>query len=540
MLRPVVEQAHCVWGSAFSDLCETTLRIAAAIKMIKSMSAVDGSGPVSAFGFATFTALDRFASQLQWTLRETLPRRWKKVVSAQDSLRRYAFFRYRESSVRVAVRRGELVDIAGEQEVLRALPEVPSATFEPPAFSAAALLLGLSREPSTALAEPDDEASAPLILNHDRGSDLRSEALNADLVESSVHGWCLVAQRQANEAAGPMRWHRTPLRGGFTREGVTFSYPPAVDILAEITRGGYNGSSKAPATVATPQPLVLNDFSLCIPPGATIGICGASGCGKSTLLKLLTRFYEPTGGRIFLDGRPLADYAPRSLRRLCGWVPQKPAIVAGLSVRANILLGLEAQFGMPPSWEAAAEELRRSRREALVKASGTAAEKARVSKAAAETLATTAQAVPGQDAAEAAARAAHIHDEITALARGYDTILEDGMLSGGQVQRLAIARALARQPALLLLDEFSAALDPPAERNVLASIDAARVGRTTIIIAHRMTTIENADFVVFLHGGRIAETGTYRELLARNGAFTQFVGEARATAVHVTDATTSS
>ena len=92
----------------------------------------------------------------------------------------------------------------------------------------------------------------------------------------------------------------------------------------------------------------------------------SAAAAESTLLKILTRFYEPSGGHITLDGRPLADYAPRSLRRACGWVPQNPSIVAGLTVRANILLGLEAQFGMPPSWDAAAEELRSVRREALI------------------------------------------------------------------------------------------------------------------------------------------------------------------------------
>lgn len=267
----------------------------------------------------------------------------------------------------------------------------------------------------------------------------------------------------------------------------------------------------------------MSGFDLRIPAGATVGICGASGCGKSTLLKLLTRFYEPTDGRITLDGCPLKDYAPRSLRRACGWVPQKPSVVAGLTVRANILLGLEVQFGLPPSWEAAAEELRRVRRETLIKGASTVGEGAQ--KPAKPIVAVSSGA--GQAAAEAAARAAHVHDEIVALAQGYDTVLEDGTLSGGQVQRLAIARALAREPALLLLDEFSAALDPPAEREVLASINEARSGRTVVIVAHRMTTIETADFVVFLEQGRVSEIGAYSELMARRGAFARFVGEVR-------------
>ena len=302
MVQPFAEKLSSVGGSAFSDVCSTVLRSAAAVKMVYSLRAsATASGPgVAPFGFATLTALDRFAHSLQYSLRGGLPRRWESLVKAQDSLRRYAFFRYRVSSVRVAVQRGELLldDMPDVPEVLPSLTPLPP----PPAVGS---LLGMSREPSTALAEPEDEAAAPTIHSATAGG---SPSFRASVLDGTLGGqnsWCLVAVQpidsappdrvaeSATSSPGPPRWFRTRLRGGYHLQGVAFSYPPQVDILAEMVqggklRGGRQGVSSASTSptassaegASKPPPLVLNGFDLRIPAGATVGVCGASGCGS--------------------------------------------------------------------------------------------------------------------------------------------------------------------------------------------------------------------------------------------------------------------
>jgi ATP-binding cassette subfamily B protein len=212
---------------------------------------------------------------------------------------------------------------------------------------------------------------------------------------------------------------------------------------------------------------VVRNVSLDIHPGQHVGIVGRSGSGKSTLAHLLLGLYRPTEGRIYFDGHDLAGLDVRSVRRQLGIVTQHP-YVFGSSIRHNIAL---TDPGLP--LEAVAE----------------------------------------------AARLSCIDADIQAMPLGYDTPLHDGggSLSGGQRQRIALARALVSRPAILLLDEATSDLDTVTEEMVYRNLAAVRA--TTIVIAHRLSTIRNADVIIVMDNGRIAETGTHHELLARRGAY---------------------
>jgi subfamily B ATP-binding cassette protein MsbA len=200
-----------------------------------------------------------------------------------------------------------------------------------------------------------------------------------------------------------------------------------------------------------------------------IALVGPSGAGKSTLVDLLPRFLDPTAGRITLDGVDLREFRLDAVRALTGIVSQD-TVLFNDTVRANVA------YGRPD--------------------------------------ATLAQLT-------AAARAANALAFIEALPQGWDTNLgERGTrLSGGQRQRLAIARALLSDPPILILDEATSALDAESERLVQEAIDRLLAGRTVFVIAHRLATIQHADRILVLEGGRLAEAGTHAELLARGGAY---------------------
>lgn len=218
--------------------------------------------------------------------------------------------------------------------------------------------------------------------------------------------------------------------------------------------------------------LALHDICLEIPAGQAVALVGASGGGKSTLANLVPRFYQPSSGRITLDGHDLADLTLASLRANIALVSQE-VMLFNDTVSANIAYG---QMREVPEAEIIA-----------------------------------------------AAQAAHAMDFIREMPQGLNTLVgERGVkLSGGQRQRIAIARAILKNAPILILDEATSALDSESERHVQAALETLMQGRTSLVIAHRLSTIENADRIVVLQQGEIAETGTHQELLAMNGVYAQ-------------------
>ncbi|CAF3274455.1 unnamed protein product [Rotaria sp. Silwood2] len=212
---------------------------------------------------------------------------------------------------------------------------------------------------------------------------------------------------------------------------------------------------------------VLRNLSLIARADQITALVGSSGCGKSTCMSLLLRYYEPSSGRISIDGRSLTDYNVRQLRQNIGVVSQEP-ILFGTSIYENIRLG---------------------------KINATGAE------------------------IEQAARQANAHNFIMQLPNKYETFVGEGgiQLSGGEKQRIALARALVKQPTFLLLDEATSALDNVSEKIVQEALDRACKGRTTIVIAHRLTTIKNAHQIYVLDNGTVLEQGTHETLMTKEG-----------------------
>ena len=223
----------------------------------------------------------------------------------------------------------------------------------------------------------------------------------------------------------------------------------------------------------SPDTPVLHEVSLRVARGRTVALVGASGSGKSTIADLIGRYYDIQGGSLLFDGVPVNEWPLADLRRRIGVVAQD-TLLFNDSVAANIA------FGRPDATRADIE---------------------------------------------AAARAAQAHDFISALPQGYDTNLGEGgsLLSGGQRQRISIARALLRNPELLILDEATSALDTENERQLQQTLDTVLHDRTALVIAHRLSTVRNADHIVVLDGGRIAEEGTHDQLMALGGRYSHLV-----------------
>ncbi|MGK6353661.1 ABCB family ABC transporter ATP-binding protein/permease [Sphingomonas sp. DT-207] len=216
---------------------------------------------------------------------------------------------------------------------------------------------------------------------------------------------------------------------------------------------------------------ILKGIDLDIPAGATVAVVGPSGAGKSTLARLIYRFYDVTGGRITIDGQDIREVTQASLRASIGIVPQD-------TVLFNDTIGYNIAYG----------------REGAT-----------------------------QDEIANAARGAAIAGFIQSLPEGFDTrVGERGLkLSGGEKQRVAIARTLVKNPPILILDEATSALDSRTEADIQATLEAIEQGRTTIVIAHRLSTVVHADRIVVLEAGRVAEQGTHAELLRKNGLYAE-------------------
>ncbi|MBY8825374.1 ABCB family ABC transporter ATP-binding protein/permease [Sphingomonas colocasiae] len=253
-----------------------------------------------------------------------------------------------------------------------------------------------------------------------------------------------------------------------------------IDTRAEVT-----DHSGAPPLVVTAGRLSFEDVSFAydaerpilkgvsfeIPAGGTLAVVGPSGAGKSTLARLIFRFYDVTGGRILIDGQDIAAVTQTSLRAAIGIVPQD-------TVLFNDTIGYNIGYGREDA---------------------------------------------GQAEIEAAARGAAIHGFIESLPDGYDAkVGERGLkLSGGEKQRVAIARTLLKDPPILILDEATSALDSRTEAEIQATLSTVAARRTTIVIAHRLSTVVDADEIVVLEAGRIAERGTHRSLLRKNGLYAE-------------------
>ena len=250
--------------------------------------------------------------------------------------------------------------------------------------------------------------------------------------------------------------------------------PPKPVLLSKPVRGGVE-LENVTFTYSAGLPDVISGLSLRIAPGEVVALVGSSGAGKTTIASLIPRFWDVTGGRILVDGHDVRTLSLRDLRSAIGMVPQEPTLFSG-TVRENIAYAVTDEDRTPSEAE-------------IVRA----------------------------------AAAAHATEFIDRLVEGYDTLVgERGVkLSGGQRQRLAIARVFLKDPAVVILDEATSSLDSESERLVEEAMQELLRGRSTLIIAHRLSTVQRADRVVVLEHGRVVEEGRHAELLAAEGLYSR-------------------
>ena len=256
-------------------------------------------------------------------------------------------------------------------------------------------------------------------------------------------------------------------KSGIDSSSLDGKKPDKIDGLIRIENVDFSYSSR-------PDAAVLRGISFEVAAGQTVALVGSSGCGKSTCIQLLQRFYDPVRGRITIDGHDLKTLNVRWLRENIAVVGQEP-VLFNLSVGDNI------RYGHPRLNDVSQEDI------------------------------------------ENAARQANAYDFIASLPKGYDTLVGErgAQLSGGQKQRIAIARALIRNPKILLLDEATSSLDTRSEAVVQQALDKAREGRTTLIVAHRLTTIRNVDSICVFNNGKI-EVSKTNELITSRKNSTEF------------------